>query len=182
MSVLRSGNAIKGIDQMKCCFESHFVLPLIIVHCFQFSFTVSQDHPKEELQHEQVEWEWCSITIKHQKRKAQRYAKLKHSSWKGAVALCGMRLCWRLIALSGATQQKRKEERQKRISREEKRVKRKSDQRHHFLFGLTLSGPFCSLCKGRILAWGSGWRRLWHMKCPLICPGRDRDHLTVKKK
>lgn len=30
---------------------------------------------------------------------------------------------------------------------EGKRVMRKSDQRHHFLLGLTLSGPFCFLCK-----------------------------------
>lgn len=61
----------------------------------------------------------------------------------------------------------------------EERVKRKSDQRHHSLFGLTLSGPFCSLCKGRILAWDLGWRHLWHTQCPLKCPGRDRDRLTV---
>lgn len=80
---------------------------------------------------------------------------------------------------SNTTEKKRRD---RNISRKEKRVKREIDQRHHFLFGLTLSGPFCSLCKGQILAWDSGWRHLWHMQCPLKCPGRDLDHLTVKKK
>lgn len=119
---------------------------------------------------------------KAEQHKSQRYAKLKSSSWKEAVALCGMRLCWRLITLSRATQQKRKGETEKKVSREEKRVKRKSEQRHHFLFGLTLSGPFCFLCKGQILAWDSGWRHLWHTQRHLKCPGMDLDHLTVKRK
>lgn len=120
MSVLRSGNAIKGIDQMKCCFESHFVLPLIIVHCFQFSFTVSQDHPKEELQHEQVEWEWCSIMIKHQKKKSTEICYTKALQLKGCC-----RIMWHAAMLKadrskrGNTTEKKGGETEKNQSRGE---------------------------------------------------------------